>query len=254
MTYSQFPDLSPGDVFTATHTDLIRSNFDDHEARLAVSEKGANSPYFAVDVRRWVTLNLPNVSVTFSDAVVVFDNGAATFAGPAWDATNKWTYTTPTSGTSATRFLQWTSRWGPTTQLLPIYTFAAAHVDTTQTNHRYGLGDTTMGNAEPNNGLYFRSLNGNWFAVARASSTETGTAFDTGIAASTTPKEFRIVVNSTSSVDFFVDGTLVKNHTSNIPATTVQLFARGSFATNDATTRTARWSEYAGLSAEVRSS
>jgi hypothetical protein len=77
------------------------------------------------------------------------------------------------------------------------------------------------GVSSPIDGAYFRSTDGgNWFAVTRENGNETFT--DTGVAPTLgTFRNFRIQVEADrSAVRFYIDGTLVATHTTNIPIAT----------------------------------
>ena len=70
--------------------------------------------------------------------------------------------------------------------------------------------------SDPSHGVYFRSTDGgNWYAVTRASGTETAT--DTGVGTNTTAWQRLTVKYTSSSCTFYIDGTLEATHTTNIP-------------------------------------
>ena len=73
--------------------------------------------------------------------------------------------------------------------------------------------------ASPTDGIYFRRTDGggvgNWFAVTRASSTETAT--DTGVAGDANFHLFEIHILGTGQVKFYIDGTEEADHSTNIP-------------------------------------
>lgn len=70
--------------------------------------------------------------------------------------------------------------------------------------------------SDPTNGVYFRATDGgNWYAVTRASNTETAT--DTGVSQSTSLWRRLTAKYTASSCTFFIDGSLVATHTTNIP-------------------------------------
>jgi hypothetical protein len=80
-----------------------------------------------------------------------------------------------------------------------------------------GLGrfSSTPG-SDPSHGVYLRSTDGgNWYAVTRASGTETAT--DTGVGTNTTAWQRLTVKYTSSSCTFYIDGTLEATHTTNIP-------------------------------------
>ncbi|MCI0706044.1 MAG: hypothetical protein L0Y80_00985 [Ignavibacteriae bacterium] len=96
------------------------------------------------------------------------------------------------------------------------YWFSAKTNFSTSSNWRGAVGlfeepDTW----EPNNGIYFKNEGGNWIAVTRNDATSTTT--DTGVGQSVSYKQFKIVVESSSSVKFYIDGNLEATHTTNIP-------------------------------------
>lgn len=127
----------------------------------------------------------------------------------------------------------------------PEWAVGLAHVTTTQNYLRIGLIETPL-SGEPTNGIFFRSLNGgNWFAVTRAAATETTT--DTGIAASTTPREFRIVVGD-PDVTFLIDGQLRATHRANLPTTSLYPTVADSDDTLTAANLTVRVAPYMSLS------
>lgn len=73
----------------------------------------------------------------------------------------------------------------------------------------------------PGAGMYFRATDtGNWYAVTNGGSE---TATDTGVAQATAFKRFEIRTNSTgTSTTFYIDGTLVATHTTNLPSTALK--------------------------------
>jgi len=72
--------------------------------------------------------------------------------------------------------------------------------------------------SDPSHGVYFRSTDGgNWYAVTRASGTETAT--DTGVATNTTAWQRLTCKYTSASCTFYIDGTLEATHTTNIPTT-----------------------------------
>jgi hypothetical protein len=85
------------------------------------------------------------------------------------------------------------------------------------------IGITNAHSAEPSQGCYFRYSDnlssGNWEAVTAKSGT---TATDTGVAADTNGNHtFEIIVNAAgTSVEFYIDETLVATNTTNIPNAT----------------------------------
>lgn len=93
---------------------------------------------------------------------------------------------------------------------------------------RMGLSDlTNITTGNPDNGVFFRythSVNsGEYEAVSFAATSSTTT--DTNVATATTYKVFEIAINQArTSITFYIDGTLVATHTTNIPASTVELY------------------------------
>lgn len=83
-----------------------------------------------------------------------------------------------------------------------------------------GLGDDVI-DPDQSNGAYFRytsATDTNWQCVTEDNNTET--ASDSGVAASTSDANFKIVVNAAgNSVAFYINGTLVATNTTNIPTT-----------------------------------
>jgi hypothetical protein len=99
--------------------------------------------------------------------------------------------------------------------------------DTTSQVVRLGFLNATAGNP---NGIYFEhdtAVSGNWFCVTRAAGTSTRT--DTGIAVAAVKRQFMIQGGDVDGfffltrVDATTGWTQVGNHTTNIPANTVQL-------------------------------
>ncbi|HNS95036.1 MAG TPA: tail fiber domain-containing protein, partial [Candidatus Woesebacteria bacterium] len=105
--------------------------------------------------------------------------------------------------------------------------------------HYFGL-IVSNANGNPANALMFRaSGTGNWNAVNRASSSETGTVTDCSVAQSTTFRTFEIIVNSdATSVVYKIDGTTCATYTTNIPTSAVTLSPMFKVDTVDATART----------------
>lgn len=74
--------------------------------------------------------------------------------------------------------------------------------------------------------VFYLAATGNWFAATRGSA-GTPTTTDTGVAPSTTETRFRIEFhgatvadNTTRAVRFYINGTLVATHTTNLPVST----------------------------------
>jgi len=67
---------------------------------------------------------------------------------------------------------------------------------------------------EPSDGIYFRAIGGNWFAISRNASSET--AVDTGVSITTGSRVFEIVLTSTS-IEFLIDTVSVATIITNIP-------------------------------------
>lgn len=118
------------------------------------------------------------------------------------------------SGASAIRSsagrhrLRWDLRLGNLSDGTETYTIRAGFIDSAS--------------GESTDGCFFRythSVNsGRWEAVTRSNGTETGSATDTGIAASTSWVVLEIEINTDStSVKFYINGTLVATNTTNIP-------------------------------------
>lgn len=87
-----------------------------------------------------------------------------------------------------------------------------------------GITNATGGYSSVSAGCYFRITNAsaNWECVTEASSTETTS--DSGVAVTTDWIELKVIVNAAAdSVEFYIDDSLVATHTTNIPATTVDL-------------------------------
>ncbi len=87
---------------------------------------------------------------------------------------------------------------------------------------RVGLGNATNGDP-PADGVYFEVLaaDTNIFCVTRATSSQTGSRTDSGVAASTNWVNLRIV-SAATSVMFYIDNVLVVTNTTNLTAVMVQ--------------------------------
>ncbi len=86
------------------------------------------------------------------------------------------------------------------------------------TTIRAGLTNNWAGNPATD-GIYFEKADAdtNWFAVTRASSTETPRS-DTGVAVGTSAFVAFRIVRSTSSATFYINGARVATKTTNLPA------------------------------------
>lgn len=77
--------------------------------------------------------------------------------------------------------------------------------------------------SDATDGCYFRYVDnvnsGNWQAITRSNSVETGTVTDTGVApVATINQKFRIVVNAAGTqVTYYIDNVQVAQHSANIP-------------------------------------
>jgi len=87
------------------------------------------------------------------------------------------------------------------------------------------LGFVTPGaSLTPTNGVFFRADGvGNWFAVTRAAGVETAT--DTGQALDNTWRTLEIIQLGSVLVVFLIDGVVVANHQTDIPAAELELQA-----------------------------
>jgi len=133
-----------------------------------------------------------------------------------------------TTGTTASANQHTTWRMANSTSIADFEDLASAQytteikglnlADGTTTGIVYvGIGrfSTTPG-SDPSHGVYFRSTDGgNWYAVTRASGTETAT--DTGVATNTTAWQRLTVKYTSSSCTFWIDGVLKATNTTNIP-------------------------------------
>lgn len=110
-----------------------------------------------------------------------------------------------------------------TTELLPDFRWTFAHETVTSSaTCRTGLA-TSMSAGNPTDGVLFRGVgNANWFATVYAGGVE-GTPVDTTIAASTTPRDFRIRFISATSAEFSIDGTVRATISAGLPAVTALL-------------------------------
>lgn len=91
---------------------------------------------------------------------------------------------------------------------------------TTTNEYVFRAGFLDAISVQPTDGCYFQfdAANANWFTVSRAAATETATASSVAVAANTWTK-LRIEVNAAAtSVAYYIDGTLVKTDTTNIPS------------------------------------
>jgi hypothetical protein len=251
MAYATFPDLSPGDQFTATHTDLIRSNFTDHESRLL---SVPSYPSFANDQREVHTLPLPYIvaATTITSAHVIFSGSAGGAAAEHYDATNKWSDARVTL-TSNGDIVYWAGNVGSCpVDLLPEFRVVCAHESLVTSTIRLGYVDQNT-TADAANAVMFRSANGgNWFAVVRKAGVETTT--DTTVAASTTPREFKIIQDSATQVTFYIANNSVRVETgANIPASGTVLRPRVRFD-GTASTMLARFGTTMYWAHEVKSS
>jgi hypothetical protein len=99
-----------------------------------------------------------------------------------------------------------------------IFTAQARTLSTTNCNTELGLVELAGTGFTPN-GIYFKRTDtatvGNWRCVTRAAGVETNT--DSGRAGDANNHFFEIIIESTSSVKFYIDGTLEATHTTNIP-------------------------------------
>lgn len=111
---------------------------------------------------------------------------------------------------------------GYCTSIFSVRNAQAIHADVTL---RVGLvSQGVIDNDDAADGIYFRSSGtGNWYAVTRKVNTETTT--DTGVAQSTSFLQFKIISNADgSSIGFYIAGSLVATHTTNIPIVAIGPF------------------------------
>jgi len=104
---------------------------------------------------------------------------------------------------------------GNMTTIIRVRNIQAADANTTL---RIGLVTYARTNNDGvQHGMYFKATGtGNWYAVTANAGILTTT--DTGIAQSTSYKQFKIVTNSNcSSIAFYIDGVLKATHTTNLP-------------------------------------
>lgn len=211
-------------------------------------------PDFVTDTRKGITFGIP-ASNTIADTTIIINTTNATLnTAPAYDSTNKWVYLTPSVTASGGAVQVDAQHCYCTTQLLPEFIMAVQHVSTATNTIRMGLADGVL-TADPTNGIYFRNINGgNWEAVVRKAGTETATS--TGVAASTTtPKSYRIKVDSPTQVTFYIAGASVRVETgANIPDVSTVLRGRFGFTTSAIGTFTCRIADWFGVSHEVISS
>lgn len=113
---------------------------------------------------------------------------------------------------------------------------------------RMGLGNSTTGNP-PNDGIYLEKLSAdtNWFVVTRASSTQTGSRIDTGIAITTDFVDL-VIQRTTAGVLFTVNGAALAVITANITTVMLQpIFNIQSPAAGDKSAD----ADYFGITAQV---
>ncbi len=256
MAWTNPTTRSSGHVVTAAEwdTDIVDNLLAlSTHAHTGAAGDGASIliPDFGNDKRMSLLYGVPPGNVTGDQVVTEALNGSI---AAAWDATNKFIYN-QFQVTSNGGYARCNSQQSVSTQLLPACTFGFAHVSTTTCTVRMGMMDG-VASADPNNGIFFRAVNnGNWFAVCRQNAGGgPETATDTGIAASTTAKEFRISVDAVGSVTFYIDDVLKATITTNIPATTVLLQLRQGYTTSGAGTFNAAFAQWMGWSFETKSS
>jgi len=105
----------------------------------------------------------------------------------------------------------------------------------------------TANASDPTNGVYFkykRSVNTDWLACTMASTTETAT--DTNVAVvEDAYVELRIVINSArTSVQYFINGTLVATNTNNIPGAADFAFVGAKAVKNNGATNRLFYIDY----------
>lgn len=116
-----------------------------------------------------------------------------------------------------------------------LWVSAASATDTANMEARIGMIDSDPGVLI---GIYFSrndNDNGgtNWFAITQTVTTATRT--DTGISPSSSYKQFRIVVESSTSVKFYIDNSLVATHTTNIPSASARIAVEAASINNSTT-------------------
>jgi len=104
---------------------------------------------------------------------------------------------------------------------ISIFSIRNSQIANTDATLRIGFFYNMTSAIDPVVGIYFRAIGtGNWFAITRMSDVETAT--NTGIAQTTTFKQFKIVSNvDGTSIDFYIDGVLKATHTTNIPTVSI---------------------------------
>src|SRR5262245_56607885 len=88
---------------------------------------------------------------------------------------------------------------------------------------------------------YDTGVDGTTFWVATSRLTSTTTTTTSAAIAANTAYTLKIVVNSTSSVDFYVDGTNVATHTTNLPGSTTDPYLHPMVRNLAASARTIRF-------------
>jgi hypothetical protein len=210
------PDSSLGDVMFGPGRDRS-SLLEDYDGFSTTVTTLTTTPQHIVGALGYVYGTGTGAQVSQKDVTV---SGGETVSGIA----NMETGTTTTglvnitygSGSSIWNVLQ---RW-ETYVRLKVPTVS----DGTQTfNARYGWVDTTDG--APANGVYLEARSGstNWWAVARASGSNT--EVDTGIAYNTAFRGFAIIVPGDGSAYFHSGPTLIATISSGFPAAGTFLFA-----------------------------
>ena len=114
----------------------------------------------------------------------------------------------------------------------------------TVANFFYGMSETTNLTVLVDNmiGFYFTTGLGNWACITRNGGSETRTTTSVAMNNSTS-RTLRISINSAfSSVTFYIDGTLVATHTTNIPTVALRsLFILAVKAFNASYTYHIKW-------------
>lgn len=154
---------------------------------------------------------------TNNSAIVNFNNPSTGTIGVA-------ELSTQVSGAGAGQAVVLAWIFAPMNHLARVKFRASSALVNASADFRIGWFSTkpSPGTPDPANGIYFRQTGGgNWFAVTRLSAAETAT--DTGIATSTSYREFEIRCRA-GVVSFFIDGALVATHTTNLVPANDQLF------------------------------
>lgn len=186
--------------------------------------KIAGGPGAFADYRSWVYLRdefFGGAAASGSIGELGWNTNGGSIAQGGGTTNEPGFYTLATGGSSGTTATIYTQ--GSASVFVPgtfdlVWRVRLNTVDTNTAAH-IGMQDSVT-TVAPTNGHYFQKLDAdtNWFAVSRAAGAQVGTRTDTGIAIDTAFITFRIVRTASTRVDFYINGTLVASHSTNIHA------------------------------------